>query len=53
MSMELAEKKCVPCRGGVPRLTDHETKPLLAQLDGWNVNGQGKLEKSYTYEKRQ
>ncbi|MBI4055137.1 MAG: 4a-hydroxytetrahydrobiopterin dehydratase [Elusimicrobia bacterium] len=47
--MELAEKKCVPCRGGVPPLTEHEIKPLLDQLDGWNLNGRGRLEKSYTF----
>ncbi len=34
----LAEKVCVPCRGGVPPLTRVEIAPLLAQLDpGWRV----------------
>ena len=35
---ELAQKTCVPCRGGVPPLTSAETAPLLAQLDsGWQI----------------
>ncbi len=50
MSMELAEKKCIPCRGGVPPLKEPEIKPLLAELGGWKINGQGHLEKSYAFE---
>jgi 4a-hydroxytetrahydrobiopterin dehydratase len=35
---ELAQKTCVPCRGGVPPLTSGESAPLLAQLDaGWQI----------------
>ena len=35
---ELAERTCVPCRGGVPPLTPEEYAPLLNQLgDGWRV----------------
>jgi 4a-hydroxytetrahydrobiopterin dehydratase len=35
---ELAQRSCVPCRGGVPPLTRDEIAPLLAQLDpGWTV----------------
>jgi 4a-hydroxytetrahydrobiopterin dehydratase len=35
---ELAQKTCVPCRGGVPPLTSAEAAPLLAQLDsGWQI----------------
>jgi 4a-hydroxytetrahydrobiopterin dehydratase len=34
----LAERQCVPCRGGVPPLTDDELAPLLAQIDpAWTV----------------
>ena len=46
---ELAKKQCVPCRGGVPPLTEGEIKPLLAQLHGWKVNAKGHLEKSYAF----
>lgn len=35
---ELAQKTCVPCRGGVPPLEPAEAAPLLAQLDpGWQI----------------
>jgi 4a-hydroxytetrahydrobiopterin dehydratase len=33
----LADKTCIPCRGGVPPLTADEIKPLSAQLPGWRV----------------
>ncbi|MBV8151249.1 MAG: 4a-hydroxytetrahydrobiopterin dehydratase [Candidatus Eremiobacteraeota bacterium] len=36
--MNLAEKTCIPCRGGVPPLTREELAPLVAQIDpGWSV----------------
>jgi 4a-hydroxytetrahydrobiopterin dehydratase len=35
---ELAQRTCVPCRGGVPPLDDSQIAPLLAQLGpGWRV----------------
>ena len=35
---ELAQKTCVPCRGGVPPLGPAQTAPLLAQLDSsWRI----------------
>lgn len=49
MSIKLAEKNCIPCRGGVPPLKIEEIKPLLAQLKGWRINTQGHLEKSYAF----
>lgn len=45
---ELAERACVPCRGGVPPLTAEEIKPLLAQLEGWTVADSHHLEKTYS-----
>ena len=33
----LAEKTCVPCRGGVPPLTPEEIRPLAAQVHSWTV----------------
>jgi 4a-hydroxytetrahydrobiopterin dehydratase len=32
---DLAERSCIPCTGGVPRLTTDEIEPLLARLTGW------------------
>jgi 4a-hydroxytetrahydrobiopterin dehydratase len=35
---ELAQRTCIPCRGGVPPLDDDQIAPLLAQLGaGWHV----------------
>lgn len=33
----LAEKTCVPCRGGVPALKGEELEKLHQQVPGWNV----------------
>jgi 4a-hydroxytetrahydrobiopterin dehydratase len=43
----LADRSCVPCRGGVPPLTPDEIAPLLAQLDGWTCVEAHHLEKRY------
>jgi len=34
---ELAAKKCVPCRGGVPALAGKELESLAAQVPHWEV----------------
>src|SRR5437867_7574351 len=33
----LTQATCVPCRGGVPTLTDAEVANLLPQVPGWTV----------------
>ena len=33
----LADRECVPCKGGIAPLTPEEIEPLLAQLGGWEV----------------
>jgi 4a-hydroxytetrahydrobiopterin dehydratase len=43
----LADRQCVPCKGGVPPLSDTQTAPLLAQLDEWTVVDGHHLEKQY------
>jgi len=43
----LADNKCVPCRGGTPPLTHEQIAPLLAQLEGWQVENDKKLIKSF------
>ena len=35
--MNLAAKRCVPCRGGVPPLTGKALEEMQAQLPGWQV----------------
>jgi 4a-hydroxytetrahydrobiopterin dehydratase len=34
----LADKSCVPCRGGVPPLGPAEAAALLAQSPGWSLS---------------
>lgn len=43
----LADRSCVPCRGGVPPLTEAEIAPLLGQLDAWTAVDAHHLEKTY------
>ncbi len=38
---ELLSKKCVPCEGGVPRLTAVEAEAQLAKLPGWTITHHG------------
>jgi 4a-hydroxytetrahydrobiopterin dehydratase len=47
--MSLAEKHCVPCRGGVPPLQGPQLEPLKAQLPGWQVIDEHHLEKTFTF----
>ncbi|MDP2789582.1 MAG: 4a-hydroxytetrahydrobiopterin dehydratase [bacterium] len=37
MADSLSQKRCVPCEGGVPTLTDSEVQALLPQVPGWSV----------------
>jgi len=46
---ELAEKQCVPCRGGVPPLKGAELESLARQVPGWNVVNEHHLTRSYTF----
>ena len=47
--MELAEKRCVPCRGGVPPLKREELAKLQPQVPGWEVVDDHHLSKSYKF----
>ena len=47
---QLAQKTCVPCRGGTPPLTAEEIKPLEVQVIGWKVVENHHLEKSFRFE---
>ena len=46
---QLSTKQCVPCRGGVPALKGDEIKPLLAELQGWDVIDEHHLTKLYPF----
>lgn len=39
MSEKLVEKRCIPCEGGVPKLSLEDAKELLEKLDDdWNLS---------------
>lgn len=43
----LADRSCVPCKGGTVPLGDAEIQPLLRQLDGWSVVDGHHLEREF------
>jgi len=46
----LAERQCVPCRGGTPPLRGPELQSLLSELGaGWRVAEGKRLEKEYRF----
>jgi 4a-hydroxytetrahydrobiopterin dehydratase len=52
MEPPLAERRCMPCEGGTPPLTDEQQVPLLAQLVGWQVeeaDGHQQLVKTFRF----
>jgi len=46
---ELAEKNCVPCRGGVPALKGAELVAVSAQLPGWQVVDEHHVTRSFKF----
>ena len=46
---ELANRQCIPCRGGVPPLQGDEISGLLSQLQGWEVVNEHHLRKEYRF----
>jgi 4a-hydroxytetrahydrobiopterin dehydratase len=50
MGQALADKKCIPCEGGVPPLKGENLKGLMLQLNNdWKVIDEHHLEKSYKF----
>ncbi len=45
----LAEKSCVPCRGGVPPLRGEALQTLAKQVEGWTVNNEQHLSKNFKF----
>jgi len=46
----LADKACIPCRGGVPPLDKDVADSLLQQLRGdWRINDRGHLANRYAF----
>ena len=45
----LAERDCIPCKGGVPPLGSDAIKFLLAEIDGWTAVDDHHLTKTYKF----
>jgi 4a-hydroxytetrahydrobiopterin dehydratase len=45
----LAEKQCVPCKGGVPPLGAPEIEGLLQQVQGWQAVDDHHLTKTFKF----
>ena len=39
---DLADKKCIPCEGGIPSFDLTEIHKYLKKIDGWDVNSDDK-----------
>jgi 4a-hydroxytetrahydrobiopterin dehydratase len=48
MNICLADKRCVPCEGGVAPLTADEIAPLLKELPGWE-HADNRIFKTYAF----
>jgi len=47
---ELAEKECIPCKGGIPPLKGQALAELLKKLgNNWEVINEHHLEKEFTF----
>ncbi|KKO21124.1 MAG: 4a-hydroxytetrahydrobiopterin dehydratase [Candidatus Brocadia sp.] len=46
---ELASKKCVPCKGGVPPLKGEALQALQKQVEGWDVVEEHHLFKAFKF----
>jgi 4a-hydroxytetrahydrobiopterin dehydratase len=53
MDQPLADRGCVPCRGGVPPLAPEEVERLLAELNGgtgpWEVRDAHHITRTWTF----
>jgi 4a-hydroxytetrahydrobiopterin dehydratase len=45
----LAEKKCVPCHGGVPPLKGEELRQLARQVEGGEVVNEHHVKKAFNF----
>lgn len=43
----LADKACIPCKGGVPSLAQTEVDSLLAELNGWTIEKEFHLTRQF------
>lgn len=49
MSETLADKKCVPCRGGIPPLKGKELEQLHGNIPDWTVTNEHHLHRDFRF----
>ena len=49
MAEALADKTCVPCRGGVPPLKGAELQSFLKQVPGWEAANEHHLHREFRF----
>ena len=49
MSETLADKQCVPCRGGVPPLKGKKLEQLQSNVPDWTVTGEHHLQREFRF----
>jgi 4a-hydroxytetrahydrobiopterin dehydratase len=48
--MDFTQKKCVPCEGGIPKMTRADAEAALRSLDGWETRQDAtQLHKHYRF----
>jgi 4a-hydroxytetrahydrobiopterin dehydratase len=47
--MPLADRVCIPCKGGVPALKGAELQALRSEVPGWEVKDEHHLHKLYKF----
>jgi 4a-hydroxytetrahydrobiopterin dehydratase len=48
-AQQLAAARCVPCEGGIPKMTTAEVQAQLAELSGWEfLTGPDRIRKTWT-----
>lgn len=46
---DIAERRCHPCEGGVPALSDAEIDELLTMIAGWQRTAVPAIEKTFSF----
>lgn len=47
--MALAEKTCVPCRGGIPPLTADQIRPLALEIPQWTLVDDHHIQREFVF----
>jgi 4a-hydroxytetrahydrobiopterin dehydratase len=47
--MDLAKKKCIPCEGGIPPLTEEEVLEYISVVKGWIIQDNTKIVKKMDF----